>query len=198
MTITPFSRRELSLLQDQDFLQTKKTIISKIQQLLGIAQKELEQNLAQSQFSDGVISRFRPMKISRGENYRDLPYLVLDYPATFSKEDIFAFRTMFWWGNFFSCTLHLQGRSLSFYRTKILENMDQFVGENYYLCIGDSPWEYHYGSDNYKLISSNDIDTIKKCRFLKLSKKIDLDKWEVLPAFSTSCLSHFLKILNTK
>ena len=42
-------------------------------------------------------------KISRGENYRGLPYLILDYPAYFSQKDIFAFRTMFWWGHFFQC-----------------------------------------------------------------------------------------------
>jgi hypothetical protein len=198
LTNSDFSSKELEIIQNQDFLRTKKTVISKIQQLLGITQKKLARNLVQSQLSDGLISSFSPMKISRGENYRDLPYLVLDYPATFSKEDIFAFRTMFWWGNFFSCTLHLQGKPLEQYRFDILEKIDWLVKNEYFVCIGETPWEYHYSSDNYKFLSRNDIDAIEKCRFLKLSKKIELDKWEVLPEFSTSCLSHFLKILTTK
>jgi hypothetical protein len=48
-------------------------------------------------------------KISRGENYQLLPYIILDYPSYFSRNNIFAVRTMFWWGNFFSITLHLSG-----------------------------------------------------------------------------------------
>ena len=49
-------------------------------------------------------------KISRGENYNGLPYVMLDYPRCFGKEDVFAMRTMFWWGNFFSITWHLKGK----------------------------------------------------------------------------------------
>ena len=48
-------------------------------------------------------------KIAKGENYLQLPYVLLDYPRCFDKENIFAIRTMFWWGNFFSITLHLSG-----------------------------------------------------------------------------------------
>ena len=40
-------------------------------------------------------------KISRGEQYLGLPYVMLDYPRIFSKENVFAIRTFFWWGNYF-------------------------------------------------------------------------------------------------
>ena len=174
---------------------TKKTVISKIHDLLEKTKKELELHLAHAQLPDRIMSGFRPMKISRGENYRDLPYMVLDYPARFSKKDIFAYRTMFWWGNFFSCTLHLQGKSLLTYRSKILLNIDQLEKHAYYLCISDSPWQYHYGADNYKQLTISDSNFIETSRFLKLSKKIKLDEWASLPEFSVSCLSNFLKIL---
>ena len=65
-------------------------------------------------------------KIFRGENYRQLPYLVLDYPKHFSKESVLAFRTMLWWGNFFSCTLHLQGKALDERRSSLIQNWRSF------------------------------------------------------------------------
>ncbi len=36
---------------------------------------------------------------------------MLDYPRAFGRDSIFACRTFFWWGRFFSLTLHLAGRS---------------------------------------------------------------------------------------
>ena len=48
-------------------------------------------------------------KISKGENYRGLPYVMLDYPRLFGREEVLAIRTFFWWGHGFSVTLHLKG-----------------------------------------------------------------------------------------
>ena len=48
-------------------------------------------------------------KISKGENYNGLPYVMFDYPRFFTKENVFAVRTFFWWANYFSVTLHLKG-----------------------------------------------------------------------------------------
>ena len=55
-----------------------------------------------------VIKTSTP-KISKGENYKDLPYVMLDYPRCFQKEKTIAIRTFFWWGNFFSINLQLSG-----------------------------------------------------------------------------------------
>jgi hypothetical protein len=41
-----------------------------------------------------------PPKISKGENYNGLPYVMLDYPRNFKKEKVFAIRSFFWWGTF--------------------------------------------------------------------------------------------------
>ena len=63
-------------------------------------------------------------KISKGENYKGLPWLVLDYPRYFNKEDIFAIRTLFWWGNFFSITLHISGKYKMRYEKKIIDSFE--------------------------------------------------------------------------
>ncbi len=134
-------------------------------------------------------------KISRGENYINLPYMVLDYPAYFKTADIFAFRTMFWWGNFFSSTLHLEGNSLVKARKKLSNNLNKLTGKQVYICTGETAWQYHYGKDNYELLTQDHYGLINKCGFLKLSRKINIKDWQYLSEFSKDFLELLLNYL---
>src|SRR5438105_15186190 len=100
------SSKEMELVTNADWILTKNTIIEKTKILFG----ELQEVMT-STFNPVAANDYTrvPPKISKGENYRGLPYLILDYPRLFEKENILAIRTMFWWGNFFSITLHLAG-----------------------------------------------------------------------------------------
>ena len=82
-------------------------------------------------------------KISKGENYLGLPYAILDYPAIFKKENVFAIRTMFWWGNFFSITLHISGRKRmrEINISKLVENLRE---KNFLFCINKKEWEHNF------------------------------------------------------
>lgn len=168
-------------------------IIGKVQKLMELTREELVHCVSSLQYSFPEGIDLAIGKISRGENYLNLPYMVLDYPAYFKSEDIFAYRTMFWWGNFFSATLHLEGVSLEKVREKLSSNINELTGKQIYICKGETPWQYHYGKDNYELITLNHKDFMKRCSFIKLSKKIDLNDWKGLPAFSTDFLTLLLK-----
>src|SRR4051812_8041543 len=107
MSKVQLSPEELRLVQNTEWILTKREIIKKIYDLFGevhnVMRKEISEN--PDLFPQNIIGRSG--KISKGENYRGLPYLILDYPASFERDNAFALRTMFWWGNFFSVTLHL-------------------------------------------------------------------------------------------
>jgi hypothetical protein len=196
MKMNALSKNEFAVIQNTKFLISKKKAIQKIRGILTTTQIGLEKTLIKSPLNLPESIRFSAPKISQGENYRSLPYLLLDYPATFSKSNIFAYRTLFWWGHFFSATLHLQGDYLSFYRSVILENFNDLLENEIYISVGKTPWEYHYNSDNYQLITQKHYSTLNNCSFLKLSKKADLDKWDEIPDFSKDFLSFLLnKIL---
>ena len=175
---------EFEIIQDKTFLLTKARAISKIESVLSETRKELKTFLIENPLHYPELSHFKTDKISKGENYLGLPYLVLDYPAVFSKENIFAYRTMFWWGNFFSTTIHMEGEPLNYYRKTIAKNIDRLIDSKVYICTGETPWQYHYGKDNYELASEHHQSLIEECNFLKLSKKIDLTEWERLPEIS--------------
>lgn len=138
-------------------------------------------------------------KISKGENYKGLPYLVSDYPAIFNKDNILALRSMFWWGNFFSITLHLQGVYKEQYATNIIAYLEQNKPDGLYLACNNTPWEYHYESDNYCAVDTMDDETIKRLitqsNFIKLSAKLNLQDYVQLKFFMEEWATLLLGLL---
>ncbi len=193
MKLTPLENK---ILISPDVLLAKASVINKVWKLLEQTQSDLEKlNHENSMLLPKEIDLISG-KISRGENYQQLPYLILDFPALFSKKDIFAYRTMFWWGHFFSFTLHLQGIYLEKYRQPLIQNASNISDLEVFFCVGRTPWQYHYEPDNYQRLSEIDLDHLKTCKFLKLSKKIDVDRWMDVPSTSCDFLKNCLSMLN--
>ncbi len=104
---------------------------------------------------------------------------------------------MFWWGNYFSSTLHLQGKYLDFFRNQLICNFEMLLNKNIFICVNDTPWEYHFDKDNYVEITEEHIEIIKTKLFIKLSKKIPLESYSSVPEFALSYFSTLLKVLTT-
>ncbi|MFA0964310.1 hypothetical protein AB9P05_21065 [Roseivirga sp. BDSF3-8] len=175
---------ELDILMDKQFLLTKHRVTDKAQQLLSHTRDSLIQELEPHAGSLPEGISWQNSKISRGENYGGLPYLVLDCPKAFTARDVFTFRTMIWWGNEISATLHLQGSYLRPYRSKVLEAIARGYLDSYYISVGDSPWEYHFQPDNY--LPATRLGEAEKHRlhtsaFIKIATKWSLDKWLETP-----------------
>ncbi len=188
--------KELALIEDKDFLLSKITIISEIENLLDNTKNRLIEVIEKGNYSSLSKSEFKKGRIFKGEYYRELPFVTLDFPNIFKKENVFAYRTMFWWGNFFSATLHLQGEYLEFHRAKLLSNFDMLLHQEIYICVGETPWEYHYGKDNYVKLSEQHKEIIENSPFIKLSKKIPLEQIESVPQISSSFFQFLITLLN--
>jgi hypothetical protein len=191
------NKKELSYLSDTDFLTTKFTIIDKIIKLYAATEQQLKPILESNKHHLQEKWLHKTGKISKGENYRKLPYVVLDYPRFFNKDEVFAFRSMFWWGNFFSCTMHLQGDWLDDHRSRILHRIKK--QSDFYLCINESPWEYHFGEDNYKeieILSHTELENVVMTHpFIKISKKIGIGHWKEVTNFSKESLKLMLELI---
>ncbi len=183
---------ELHILQDTDFLLTKARALSKVEALLSRTRDALEAVTVNSDFPFPAGATLAGGKIARGENYRGLPYRVLDQPALLAAGDVFAFRTMFWWGHFFSATLHLQGPSLERYRSVLAERTEQLAAGDLFVSIGRTPWEYHYGRDNYVPLQADHRAHLERCSFLKLSRRLELTQWRRVPEFAAEYLQWLL------
>ncbi|MGE9311778.1 hypothetical protein ACLOAU_09035 [Niabella sp. CJ426] len=101
-------------------------------------------------------------KISRGENYLGLPWIVLDNPRHFAKGNIFAIRTLFWWGRFFSTTLHLSGQWLQTMGQKLVNAFESLQGESLKICYSGDEWVHDINNTSYSSLSTIDRESFEK------------------------------------
>ena len=187
------SPEELKILNDSAFFMTKKKVTEKIYALFSETNQLFKEELTHSNITIPKGVDIIEGKIFRGENYRDLPYLVMDFPKLFNKESVFTFRNMLWWGNFFSCTLHLEGEALNEFRKKLIQNKDVICNDNFWFCVNEkSPWEYHYQKENYlpaKELGNELTKMLEEKTFIKISKFISLEEWQRFPSFAKETLT---------
>lgn len=184
------SAKELDLVCNTEWILTKHSIIQKVYDLFGTAVPAMEMILENNKTHLQNKVFINGAKISKGENYKLLPYVMLDYPRYFSKDNVIAIRTFFWWGNFFSINLQLAGNCKEQYLPGIKGNFEMLQQNNYYLCVGEHPWEHHFEEDNFVHLGSmakNEFENILSSKpFIKIAKKIMLPQWEEVPVFIVS------------
>ena len=178
------SDSELQLACNADIILTKNSIIHKTIALLGTVEESIGQ-----QTDRGKIFSTSP-KISRGEYYRGLPYVVLDYPRYSVAPDIAFIRSMFWWGNFFSSTLQLAGNLKTKHMAAIADAHELLAANRYYIGINTDPWEHHFGDDNYLEVGSLSNSAFKTILeeqdHIKIAAKLPLTEWQHAASFITN------------
>jgi hypothetical protein len=194
------SAEEQQLVTNAGWILTKRKIINKVNVLFGeLAVVMKTRILAEEKILTTTIIQSTP-KIAKGENYLQLPYVLLDYPRCFDKENIFAIRTMFWWGNFFSCTLHLSGSYKEMFEQAMLNNIAAIQKNSFYICINEDQWQHHFEPDNYlptDQLTTEEVENIMiQQPFIKVTTKFSLHQWNeinVLLEKSFSDVLHLLK-----
>lgn len=191
------SAEELQLVNDTGWILTKRTIIEKAAEILGELAAFMQQQPAYTALPRAV-QQTSP-KIARGENYLQLPWLMLDYPRLFDRENIFAIRTMFWWGNFFSITLHLSGSYKKMYAATLAAGITA-AAPGLFICTAPDEWQHHFGADNYTAVENlkqEDLEAvIQQKHFIKLAYQIPLQHWNNMPLLLQQHCMAFLKLLN--
>jgi hypothetical protein len=176
------SQKELELVIDAGFILTKNAILEKAKHLLLELQEKQQNFLQHPQLFLGTDGLNLSPKISKGENYKGLPYLILDYPRVFKDPNIFAVRTMFWWGHFFSTTLHLSGDYKKISEDKIIASFPLLTEKGFFYCVNDGQWEHDFETGNYlplTTISKTAFEkSIRKKPFIKLAIKIPIHQWD--------------------
>lgn len=169
------SPSELSLFCNADIILTKNSIIQKTVTLLSYLQEQLTADKNHS-------TLFSSPKISKGENYLGLPYVVLDYPRVSKGEDLFFIRSMFWWGQFFSSTLQLAGMYKKANVEKLSAAYHELALQQYYVGIQNDPWQHHFEESNYQKIeelSNHDFTTIiRQQPHIKIAARWPLTEWD--------------------
>jgi hypothetical protein len=110
MPLPDFTSAELTALSDDAYFDLRIRTDNKIKEVFSQLKQKLEVVNLETPFPLPEVWQSGPSKLHRGENYNGRPWRALDYPATFSPTDIFAFRTVLIWGRHISFNLILQGK----------------------------------------------------------------------------------------
>ena len=194
-----FSAEELDLMRNSEWILTKNRIVEKIANGFGMLAENI---LSDIQVAYPAIARevsVSGYKISRGEKYQGLPYLILDLPRIFGKENILAIRVLFWWGNYFSITLHTKGK----YSQELMKTISggALDDDNLSISFSGDEWNHDLRHADYQPYS--DIDNaLLNARydhngFLKLARSVNLADWEDAERVLYVQFQKFLKLINT-
>lgn len=197
--ILNFSNEEMQVLVDWKFFELKHSSTLKMVELFGMLESELKSVFSKSALNVEGLNAASG-KIFRGENYKLYPYVLLDCPRMFNKQTVFAFRSMFWWGNEFTFTLHIQGKAWEKFKEKLKRNFEQLANKEIYFCVNETPWQYHLGEDNY--LPLNSIENLNHAKeimlskdFVKLTRRLPITEYKNVIAVGKETLEIFLELL---
>lgn len=175
-----FSSEELQLAMNESVILTKNLIIQKVCRVW---------NMLAQQFKTvdltGLPEEIAVMapKLSRGENYRGMPWVMLDYPRLFRKDEIFAIRTLFLWGHDISITLHLKGGAQHRYvqqLTMALLSGNQL--NDWWIQVEDNEWQHHRDKNSHQrfgeLLQAHTTQYLMERNFVKISYYLSIDQWD--------------------
>lgn len=192
------SDEEQQLVNNTHWILTKRVILDKIVQILGELSEQQKIIIEHEKTWLPPEVSMSSAKISKGENYLQFPYLILDHPRCFDAENIFAVRTMFWWGNFFSVTLQLSGIYKALYQERIYERLT-VIKQDIFMCINENQWQHHFQANNYisvKQLSPAYLQgLIFEKQFIKLAIKFPLQQWDTIPVLLQESFKEIIDML---
>jgi hypothetical protein len=191
------SPEEMQLVTNAEWILTKNAIIRKVIELFGGLESEMRERIRVADLPEEP--KQTNAKISKGENYQGLPYVVLDYPRLFTKESVFAIRTFFWWAHYFSITLHLKGHYKQALSGRIGGQIARLGRGDFYLCTSNDEWQHEVNRENYLRMDQVDerefLRLAQATEFLKITAKIPLDQWDRAPELLLSRLAEIIRVL---
>ncbi|MCD2425047.1 hypothetical protein LQ567_19840 [Niabella pedocola] len=193
------SPEEWAIVADPEIILTKNAVLHKIKSSLEALHqwqldfvKEHMHRLPADLFTNAG-------KISRGENYNGLPYLILDYPRNFGQEHIFAIRSLFWWGKQVSTTLHLSGKWKAQFAPRLMAQPALFRDAALYISDYGNEWEHDVQGNSYRPFNETTLQQQpgleQSAAFVKIASFAPIVQLEQAPEIWQTAFRKFLELL---
>ncbi|OEK04265.1 hypothetical protein [Roseivirga misakiensis] len=167
---------QLSFISSKRNFQIKNEVDEIVGQLLYDFQHKLTELLESNAIQLPTKVSKLPGKISKGNNHKGYPFQVSDFPANFSQENIFTFRSTIWYGNFFSFALIVSGIPKNEFDIQ-KPNLQQ--GEHYF-SLNETVWDTHFDASSASLLTlqtlEDNISQIKKSSHLKIFRVFEMNQ----------------------
>lgn len=187
------TKHELDFASSVEYPLTKQNVFTKINRLMHETGLQLSQEFHKNQLID-----LAHHKITKGERYKEMPYLVMDFPQIKGPDFNIVLRTMFWWGHYFTCSLIVKTSLLDLEKTA--KNIGKLKKAK--ILTGSNLWEQELETDDYAKTSDLSKKQIMKLlessNYLKLSCKINLRHYASLSSHATEIYAAWAKALSIK
>lgn len=178
-----FTPSELCVLHDKQFFEIKHAITHKWEQFLSHLAENIQKWLSDTPNCSlpDEVKQTTP-KISKGENYQGMPYMVLDYPRYFGKEDTLAFRNILLWNRGLYSTWFFEGKYMHY----AVQTFTKHATNSMYLHQNPDKWKHELTEQDILLsIPENVADynltllhqTQKYLQYLKFTKFLSFQEW---------------------
>ena len=195
VALSPF---ELELVSNVDWIHAKNSILLKTAEIMGDVANHLQSAYRQPNQCMPAWLKQSP-KISRGEVYEELPWLMLDYPREFQREDWLAIRHFFSWGRGFTVSLLLRGkyvdRALDCWKSHWM--LWRELG--FTQVVIDDPWKHRadpaYETSLAALSFEKAEEIVRQHGFIQIRKHLPVQNWAGAYAFMMETHQVFIPLI---
>lgn len=180
------STAEWQLAFEDQFILTKHRIIAEVYEIFGCladAYRQQAVGLAK-QYPQAFAGQ---PKISKGEQYEQMPWVMLDYPRCFDKEGHFAIRSFFWWGHHFSIRLHVSG----LYASDFSAAVERLGQQGWQVGQTNDPWDYELPNAHWQQLHTAPASEL----WLIAGKKIPVTDWAQAFQFYVAAYAELMTVL---
>lgn len=174
------SAAEWKLAETPAFILTKNRVIDAVIEMFGeLADDYLQLSIPLASHYPAIFNVMP--KVSRGEKYEHMPWVMLDYPRNFGdQEGHFAIRSFFWWGHGFSIRLQLSGSFL----TCFCQAFARLEHQGFVCGMTNDPWDQQLPPADWQSLQGANGPVADYHRpFAIAGKKIPVDQWPQVKAF---------------
>jgi hypothetical protein len=184
-----FTPAEMRMILNTDFFPAKAGIIRKFHDEFMSLRDQLRMECQKDILGNGPKGcDWATGQLVKGERFHDFPYVYLDFPKFFSKDEMFTFRSFFWWGHALFFCWFLSGPRLEEYKVRLVADYAALSGQTIFLSTADSPWEWSLEKPHAVFLdqtTEEDLKEILKDRsFLKIGSALTLKSLEIPGAIS--------------
>lgn len=137
------------------------TLTAELHTLSNVLRAELAERVGEWDVPGG----FDPAacQVARGESLDDLPYQYLDCPRHYSRDEMFSFRVLIWWGRSVNHCWIFKGQRLAAIRERLMAHRGEMDAD---ICIwtGSDLWDW----SGICSLSEVDDGALKRMDFLKI------------------------------
>ncbi|MBZ4189867.1 hypothetical protein [Niabella beijingensis] len=196
------SPEEHAIVADPEIILTKNGVLQKIRgaldALYGWQLEFLKEKAAW--FPPSLLANSG--KVSKGENYNGLPYVVLDYPRNFRQGHIFAVRSMFWWGRQVSTTLHVSGEWQAYFLPRLVAGFELLKTGPYHLSYSGNEWEHDVQGESHlpftEVTAAQWELLLKEKTFIKITAVAPISQLERAPDLWRNAFRELMELLEGK